>query len=186
MMADNDPLPISQVWELADALTIGQSFIIEWRTVGNTSRNGQRWKEKRGVVLQSCTKGGAGKQRYASVQFEGMIRPVMFPEDGLNGTQDLEYRCVELDDDVAFTPSPEKTAAAQGAAVAYSPLLPSVPDPRPKPHALNPRVRAMMPVRRSKRKGDRPTIAEMRMRKRTSVPKHVWNPPGGGSSRSVR
>jgi hypothetical protein len=154
LMADNDPLPISQVWELADALKSGQSFIMEWRTVANTSRTGQRWKEKRGVVLQTSTKGGVGKQRYASVQFDGMARPVMFPEDGLNGTHNLEYRCVELDEEVAFTASPEKTTAAQVPAGAQAPLLPSVPDPQQKSHPLNPRVRAMMEEARKEVEGE--------------------------------
>jgi hypothetical protein len=137
MMADNDPLPIAQVWELAYSLKVGQTFVIEWRTIANASRTGQRWKEKRGVILQACTKGGAGKQRYASVQFEGMVRPAMFPEDGENGTQNLEYRCVELDEEEAFTPSPEKQDAAE-------PRNSVVPNPTSKPPIPNPRVRVMV------------------------------------------
>jgi hypothetical protein len=139
MMTDNDPLPIAQVWDLAESLKIGQTFVIEWRTVANASRTGQRWKEKRGVILQACVRGGAGKQRYASVQFEGMVRPAMFPEDGANGTQNLEYRCVELEDAEVFTPSPEKSAAAD-----QLPLCPAMPDSNLRPPLPNPRVRAMV------------------------------------------
>jgi hypothetical protein len=60
------------------------------------------------VVVRKSDVGGAGSLRYATVHFHGLVKPSMFPEDGRNGTHEIEYRVIEGTTEEEFTPSPIK------------------------------------------------------------------------------
>jgi hypothetical protein len=103
-MADHEVLSVGDVWKITDALQAGEQVDIEWRTRGK----GQRFKSRSGVVVRESDVGGAGSLRYATVHFHGLVKPSMFPEDGKNGTHEIEYRVIEVSTEEEFTPSPIK------------------------------------------------------------------------------
>jgi hypothetical protein len=103
-MADPEVLSRVEVWRIADALQVGEAIDVEWRTKGK----GQRFKSRSGEVVRGVDPSGAGYLRYATVHFHGLSKPSMFPEDGMNGTHDIEYRSIEVSPAESFTPSPIK------------------------------------------------------------------------------
>jgi hypothetical protein len=96
-----------EVWMITDALQVGSTIQVEWRQKGK----GKRFKASEGEVLRASCPSGAGSLRYAAVRFERAPGPSMFPEDGANGTLALEYRVIDVEDPIEFTPSPMKEAA---------------------------------------------------------------------------
>lgn len=89
-----------QVWAKVDQLKAADNVAVSYRLAGNMI-----WKTDEGEVLHPSKPSAKGQSRYAAVKFKTQDGPVMFPQDGDNGTVNVEYRVISLEQAVVFTPS---------------------------------------------------------------------------------
>lgn len=104
-------IPMNDVWTIARSLKKGDTLSIRFRGKGLTRVT--EWKSA--VVIEAASGSGTTAEEYAVIRQAGRTKKgnhhqeVMFPQDGKNGTTDVEYLAVAVDEkEIVLTPAKKK------------------------------------------------------------------------------